>query len=140
MKRIFEIEFPNELGEMWMNQDNLMLCINAYCENKDGRIKATDVTGKVAYLSEDQNLPYHQPEIDEDIRDLVNALNLGGIPTGSSCSGHNKEWGHIWLKDGRVLIIYYPDYTKEDDAMKDEIVEVLKAGWRKVELEVKDGS
>ena len=57
MKRIFEIEFPNELGEMWMNQDNLMLCINAYCENKDGKIKATDVTDKVAYLSEDQKLP-----------------------------------------------------------------------------------
>lgn len=47
MKRVFEIEFPDELGEMWMNQDNLMLCINAYCENKDGRIRATDVTSKV---------------------------------------------------------------------------------------------
>ena len=54
MKRIFEIEFP-ELGEMWMHQDNLMLCINAYCENRDGKIKATDVTGKVAYLSKDQS-------------------------------------------------------------------------------------
>ncbi len=57
MKRVFEIEFPDELGEMWMNQDNLMLCINAYCENRDSKIRATDVTGKVVYLSEDQTLP-----------------------------------------------------------------------------------
>ena len=57
MKRVFEIEFPDELGEMWMNQDNLMLCINAYCDNKDGRIKATDVTDSVVYLSKDQSLP-----------------------------------------------------------------------------------
>ncbi len=54
MKRVFEIEFPDELGEMWMNQDNLMLCINSYCENKDGSIRATDVTSKVVYLSDNQ--------------------------------------------------------------------------------------
>uniref|UniRef100_A0A6M3LPW1 Uncharacterized protein n=1 Tax=viral metagenome TaxID=1070528 RepID=A0A6M3LPW1_9ZZZZ len=47
MKRVFEIEYPDECGEYWMNQDNLMLCINAYCENRDGRIKAVDVTDKV---------------------------------------------------------------------------------------------
>ena len=47
MKRVFEIEFPDELGEMWMNQDNLMLCINAYCENNDGKIKATDITSEL---------------------------------------------------------------------------------------------
>ena len=38
MKRIFEIEFPDDLGPMWMNKDNLLLTINAYCDNKDGKI------------------------------------------------------------------------------------------------------
>jgi hypothetical protein len=44
VKRSFEIEYPDECGPMWMNEGNLMLCINAYCENKDGRIKAVDIT------------------------------------------------------------------------------------------------
>ncbi len=47
MIRIFEIEFPDELGELWMNVDNLMLCINAYVDNTGGRIEATDVTDDV---------------------------------------------------------------------------------------------
>ena len=50
MKRMFEIEFPDSLGSMWMNVDNLMLCINAYCKNQDGNIKATDVTDMVNSL------------------------------------------------------------------------------------------
>ena len=70
MKRIFEIEFPNELGEMWMNQDNLMLCINAYCDNRDGRIKATDVTDSVVRLSKDQSLPCLPDEPEEDTLDV----------------------------------------------------------------------
>ncbi len=57
MKRVFEIEFPDELGEMWMNRDNLMICINAYCDTKDGRIKTTDVTDSVVHLCKDQSLP-----------------------------------------------------------------------------------
>lgn len=44
MRRYFVIDYPDELGPLWMNQDNLMLCINSYCGNHDGRIKATDVT------------------------------------------------------------------------------------------------
>ena len=43
MKAKFEIEWPDDYGEFWMNEDNLMLCINAYCENKDGKIKAKAV-------------------------------------------------------------------------------------------------
>ncbi len=27
MKRIFEIEFPNDLGKSWMNVDNLIACL-----------------------------------------------------------------------------------------------------------------
>jgi len=60
------------------------------------------------------SLPYKQEDIDIDIRDLVNALNIGGVLTASSCSGHNKENGHIWLKDGRVLIIIRPKGSDEE--------------------------
>lgn len=51
--------------------------------------------------------------IDREILPLVVALNNGDIPTISSCSGHGKELGHIWLKDGRVLIIMPIGSTKE---------------------------
>ena len=44
-------------------------------------------------------------EIDAEILDLVNALNLGGVRTVGSCSGHGKEHGYIILKDERTLII-----------------------------------
>jgi len=42
MNRTFKIEYPDDCGEMWMNVDNLMLCINAYCKGVD--ISAEDVT------------------------------------------------------------------------------------------------
>ena len=44
-------------------------------------------------------------EIDFEILDLVKALNISGIPTIGSCSGHDKEHGYIMLKDERTLII-----------------------------------
>lgn len=47
MKRVFVIEFPDHLGPLWMNEDNLMLCINACCANKNGKIKAKDITDLV---------------------------------------------------------------------------------------------
>lgn len=50
-RRMFLIEWPDDLGPMWMNEDNLMLCINAYCENKDGHIRATDVTDRIMEFS-----------------------------------------------------------------------------------------
>ncbi len=27
MKRMFEIEYPDDCGPMWMNVDNLMICL-----------------------------------------------------------------------------------------------------------------
>ena len=68
--------------------------------------------------------------IDSDIVDLVRALNENGIITVSSCSGHGKEYGHIWLKDGRVLIILNPNYSKGDDAVKSEVSAILEKGRR----------
>jgi hypothetical protein len=59
----------------------------------------------LTYLHSQGELPYKQEEIDIEILDLVNALNLGGIPTAGSCSGHGKEHGYILLGDERTLII-----------------------------------
>ena len=94
MKRVFEIEFPDDYGEMWMNQDNLMLCINAYCKNEDGEIKAIDVTDKVVYLSKDQSLP-----------------------------------------DNAFLNPSCPEEDGSEVAYEEAQQDMLKQGWRKVELE-----
>lgn len=42
MKRAFTIEWPDESGPMWMNVDNLLLCLNAYCPNTEFRVE--DIT------------------------------------------------------------------------------------------------
>lgn len=43
--------------------------------------------------------------IDFCIAPIVQALNIGGITTVSSCCGHGKQDGTILLADGRVLIV-----------------------------------
>jgi hypothetical protein len=54
MKYKCEIEYPDDCGENWMNKDNLQLCINSYCENKDWRIKvhnlSSEANERIAYL------------------------------------------------------------------------------------------
>lgn len=42
MKYYCVVEYPDDCGPNWMNKDNLQLCINSHCENKDGRIKVED--------------------------------------------------------------------------------------------------
>ena len=34
-RRLFAIEWNDDLGPMWMNKDNLMACLNAYCPNTE---------------------------------------------------------------------------------------------------------
>lgn len=53
-------------------------------------------------------------EIDKDIEDLVKALNAQKIYTTSSCSGHGEEFGHIFLGDGRLLVIVPKERTKHE--------------------------
>lgn len=50
MERHFTIRYPNDYGKMWFNKDNLMLCINSYCDNKDKHITASDITDGVEQL------------------------------------------------------------------------------------------
>jgi len=43
MKAVFEIEWPDELGENWMQDHNLALCIGNTCKGVAGiKIKAVD--------------------------------------------------------------------------------------------------
>ena len=39
MKRIFSIEFPDESGDLWMNKDNLLACLRAYCPNTEFKVE-----------------------------------------------------------------------------------------------------
>lgn len=44
-------------------------------------------------------------EVDAEIASIVNALNICGVTTIASCSGHGNRPGNIMLADGRELII-----------------------------------
>ena len=45
MQRTFEIQFEDDLGPMWMNVDNLLICLNTttHC-GEDAIIRVRDVT------------------------------------------------------------------------------------------------
>ena len=43
MKRKFEIEWPDDNGELWMNTSNLLLCLLRTCSNSEFSVR--DVTG-----------------------------------------------------------------------------------------------
>lgn len=48
MKRIFEIEWPDENGPMWMNVDNLMFCLKSEQHiGLDVEIKVIDITEQI---------------------------------------------------------------------------------------------
>lgn len=44
-------------------------------------------------------------EIDDEIVDIVQALNAGGLSTRGSCSGHGQARGFVLLADERTLIV-----------------------------------
>ena len=57
-------------------------------------------------------LGWSTEDIDSCLVPIVRTLNAGGIYTMSCCCGHGRELGHIWLQDGRTLVIV-PSVTKE---------------------------
>lgn len=60
------------------------------------------IRGDLSITEEDR---WGRKPIDECIAPLVDALNKAGVFTVTSCCGHGKLPGEIWLWDGRKLII-----------------------------------
>lgn len=58
-----------------------------------------------AHLSYSGEARWDVKGIDSCIASIVEALNEAGLFTVTSCCGHNKNPGSIWLLDGRELII-----------------------------------
>ena len=52
---------------------------------------------------------WEDEKIDTCIAPLVRALQEGGINMRWSCCGHGRDFGHICLQDGRMLIITNAD-------------------------------
>lgn len=42
-KRTFEIEWPDDCGPLWMNRDNLLICLTETCPNTEFTVR--DTTG-----------------------------------------------------------------------------------------------
>ena len=42
-KRVFEVEWDDDNGPLWMNTSNLLLCLTEYCRNSVFTVQ--DVTG-----------------------------------------------------------------------------------------------
>lgn len=73
---------------------------------------------------------------DPEIADLVSALNLFGVPTVASCSGHGERPGNIALRDGRELIVM-PNYDaarRAEALTEDEIFDAHEAAFSGHEL------
>ncbi len=43
MKRTFEVEWPDDLGPLWLNKSNLLMCLTSFCRGT--RFTVKDVTG-----------------------------------------------------------------------------------------------
>jgi len=62
--------------------------------------------------------------IDSCIASLVKALQEGGIDMSSSCCGHGRPLGDIYLQDGRILLIdAYGEWSMHRNRL------LLKALW-----------
>jgi hypothetical protein len=80
----------------------------------------------LAELSYDGKFRWDDKAIDSCIAPLVNALNEAGIYTASCCCGHGEMRGHIWLHDGRILVIVSPILLSDDGEKKDKLIKYLK--------------
>jgi hypothetical protein len=47
MKRVFEIETPDDFGPMWMNKDNLLRCLTSTDHCRNYVVKVNDITDKL---------------------------------------------------------------------------------------------
>lgn len=140
-KRIFEIEFDEDLGLLWMNEDNLLLCIDSYC--KPGLCKVKDITDKLTFdkLQEEQkawadrnfskDTPFWHPLLGvvEEVGELAHVI-LKEIQNIRNVSVEKE-------KDAvGDIVIYLVDFCSRRGYKLSEIVnnvwnEVKKRDWKK---------
>lgn len=89
------------------------------CNNKSENIS-------VPIFIEDDYVIWDIREIDSCLVPTIKSLNEGKIYTASCCCGHGKQHGHIWLHDGRKLIIIEKDPNLTNEQEKDQLLEMLK--------------
>ncbi len=58
-RRLFAIEWDDELGPMWMNIDNLMACLVAYCPNID--FVTDDITDEISDMRNELGVLKERP-------------------------------------------------------------------------------
>jgi len=49
--RVFQIEYPDDCGPLWMNKDNLLMCLTTETHTSNVRLKVTDITADKHDLS-----------------------------------------------------------------------------------------
>ena len=83
-RRTFEVEWPGDLGPLWMNTSNLLTCLAEYCRTT--RFRARDVTGDGASTTEWQTSgPREAPgsggptPFEESLRALLNRANQEAV-------------------------------------------------------------
>ncbi len=56
MKRIFEIEYSDHLGSMWLNTYNLLDCLTSYCKNTPFIVKDITEEKKDEIVNKEENM------------------------------------------------------------------------------------
>ena len=73
------------------------------CEHGNDVVLFVPIPASLSYTGE---FRWDWKGVDECIAPIVNALNMAGIYTSSSCCGHGKQCGIISLHDGRLIEIH----------------------------------
>jgi hypothetical protein len=75
-KRTFEIAWPDDLGPLWMNTSNLLVCLTQACPNT--RFTVVDVTGDEAASAAPETAGPVNPARDNRAREAITAAVAQG--------------------------------------------------------------
>ena len=81
IERTFSIAFGGELGPLWMNKDNLLMCLNSDTHCGEGLIlEVGDVTEHVSELEKQFAIVVERNEVLEDALCTVNMVAEARVP------------------------------------------------------------
>lgn len=113
VKRVFEIEWPEENGPMWMNVSNLLICLTNTCRNTRFTVRdLTDISeGVIGHIESAGPMEY--TPLDEVINQAIGEASMcwHTTPSGLFDSDAAKRVSENLLL--RVRAIQYGD-AKED--------------------------